>query len=256
MVNAINGQKAGVGAVYVSQILQSFQREVMLEAAPRLAVSRKPMQPIEITWSNWYNPELDYKTFMVPGILGVLVTILALLLTGMNVVREREIGTIEQINVTPIKKYQFIIGKLFPFLLVGLFDLAVGLTAGKLIFDIPMVGSLWLVFAYCIVNLIAVLGMGLFISTFADTQQQAMFIAWFFMMIFILMAGLFTPIESMPKWAQWMTVPNPIAHFVDVMRLVLLKGSTFSDIKYYFQVTAILAVVFNVLAVWSYRKRS
>ena len=117
----------------------------------------------------------------------------------MNVVRERELGTIEQINVTPIKKYQFIIGKLLPFLFIGLFDLALGLAFAKLLFNIPMVGSLWLVFAFCVVNIIAILGVGLFISTTANTQQQAMFVAFFFMMIFLLMGGLFTPLESMPE---------------------------------------------------------
>ena len=141
------------------------------------------------------------------------------------------------------------------FLIVGLIDLSVGLAAGKLIFDIPIVGSLGLVFLYCIVNITAVLGMGLLISNFADTQQQAMFIAWFFMMIFILMSGLFTPIESMPQWAQWMTVPNPMSHFVSVMRQVLLKGSNFYDVQYQFAVTGILAIVFNTLAVWSYSKQ-
>jgi ABC-2 type transport system permease protein len=193
---------------------------------------------------------------MAPGILGELVTILVMLLTAMNVVREREIGTIEQINVTPIKKWQFILGKMIPFLFIGLVLLTVGLIAAKLIFDIPMRGSLLLVFSFCVVQLIAVLGLGLFISNLSDTQQQALFTTFFFVIIFILMSGLFTPIESMPKWAQYLTVPNPIAHFVHVMRSVLLKGSGFSDLIYNFRTMAILAVVFNVLAVMSYRKVS
>ena len=255
LVNAINGQQATIGATYLGSIIQSFNQEIFKDAMPRFVVNKSIIPNIEITHSNWYNPELDYKVFMVPGILGVLVTIIVLILTAMNVVREREIGTIEQINVSPINNWQFILGKMLPFLIVGLVDLSVGLTAGKLIFDIPMVGNLGLVFLYCIVNVTAVLGMGLLISNFADTQQQAMFIAWFFMMIFILMSGLFTPIESMPQWAQWLTVPNPMAHFVSVMRQVLLKGSNFYDIQYQFVVTGILAFVFNTLAVWSYSKQ-
>lgn len=254
-VNAINGQQATIGATYLSSIIQSFNQEIFNDAVPSFVVNRPGLPTIDITHSNWYNPELDYKVFMVPGILGVLVTIIVLILTAMNIVREREIGTIEQINVSPIKNWQFILGKMLPFLIIGLVDLSVGLTAGKLIFDIPIVGSLGLIFLYCIVNVTAVLGMGLLISNFADTQQQAMFIAWFFMMIFILMSGLFTPIESMPQWAQWMTVPNPMAHFVSVMRQVLLKGSNFYDIQYQFAVTGILAIVFNTLAVWSYSKQ-
>ena len=256
LVNAINGQQASVGAAYLGQIIQSFNREIMADAAPQFAAIRTNQQPrIGITYSNWYNPDLDYKTFMVPGILGELVTILIMVLTAMNVVREREVGTIEQINVTPIRKWQFILGKMLPFLFIGLMILVVGLTVGKLIFDIPIVGSLWVVFAYCLLNLSAVLGMGLMISNVADTQQQAMFIAFFFIIIFVLMSGLFTPIESMPQWAQYMTVPNPVAHFVTVMRQVLLKGSGFVDVQREFVVTAVMAVVFNGLAVGSYRKR-
>jgi ABC-2 type transport system permease protein len=193
---------------------------------------------------------------MVPGILGELVIILVILLSAMNTVREREIGTIEQINVTPIKSWQFILGKMIPFLFIGLFLLTVGLTIGKLVFDIPMVGSLWVVFAYCFVNLVAVLGIGLLISNLVDTQQQAMLVAFFFVMIFILMSGLFTPIESMPDWAQLLTIPNPVAHFVAVMRKVLLKGSGFADVMWNFRVTMLMALVFNGLAVLTYRKVS
>lgn len=254
LVNAINGQKAGLAASYAGEVFQSLQAEL----GSRIAVKTRTLNAssrIETTHSYWYNPELDYKTFMVPGILGELVAMLVLVLSAMNVVREKEIGTIEQINVTPIRKWQFIAGKLLPFLFIGLFDLALGLTVGKLLFDIPMVGSLWLVFTYCVVNIFCVLGIGFFISNFADTQQQAMFIAWFFMVIFILMSGLFTPIESMPDWAQAMTVPNPIAHFVTVMRQVLLKGSSFSDVAWNFYVTLGLGLLMNTLAVITYRKR-
>ncbi|MEM6376635.1 MAG: ABC transporter permease [Bacteroidota bacterium] len=255
LVNAINGQQATVGASYLSAIIQNFNQEIRQEAAPQLVVNRLPMQSnIEIESAYWYNPTLNYKYFMVPGILGELVIILTMLLTAMNVVREREIGTIEQINVTPIKKWQFILGKMIPFLIIGLVLTAVGLTAGKLIFNVPMLGNLLVVFGYCVVNLTAVLGLGLFISNISDTQQQAMFTTFFFVIIFILMSGLFTPIESMPLWAQRLTIPNPIAHFVSVMRSVLLKGSGFSDVLYHFRITALLAVLFNGMALLSYRK--
>lgn len=256
LINAINGTKAGLAASYAATIIQNFRQEILQKDAAVLPIRAIAQPQLSVTYSNWYNPTLNYKTFMVPGILGVLVTILTLLLSSMNLVRERELGTIEQLNVTPIGKYQLIIGKLIPFLIIGLADLALGLFVGKLIFHIPMAGSLALVFGFCIVNLITVLGIGLLISTFADTQQQAMFMAWFFMMIFILMSGLFTPIDSMPQWAQKMTTPNPIAHFVEVMRMILLKGSTFSDIQYHFWVMVGLGVFFNGLAVWNYRKTS
>lgn len=255
LVNAINGQQATVGAAYLAAIIQSFNNEKRMEAAPEFMIQRvNPVSLISIENSYWYNPELNFKHFMIPGILGELVIVLVMLLTAMNIVREREIGTIEQINVTPITKWQFILGKMIPFLIIGLFLLTVGLTAGKLIFDVPMRGNLGIVFAYCVVNLTAVLGLGLFISNVSDTQQQAMFTTFFFVIIFILMSGLFTPIESMPEWAQYLTIPNPIAHFVNVMRSVLLKDSSFLDVIYNFRVTGILAIVFNILAIWSYRK--
>ncbi len=253
LVNAINGSKGGLAGAYAGQVIGSFNREILLDDLEAVVIV-KGMPKFDVTFTNWYNPHLEYKVFMVPGILGTIVTILVMILTAMNVVREREMGTIEQINVTPIRKYQFIIGKLLPFLLIGLVDLAIGLVAGRLIFDIPMVGNLWLVFAFCVVNLTAVLGIGLLISTTSNTQQQAMFVAWFFMMIFILMGGLFTPLESMPQWAQIINTPNPIAHFVEVMRKVLLKGSGWIDLKYHFVVMAMLSVIINTFAVWTYRK--
>ena len=252
LVNAINGTQATVGSSYLSAIIQSFNQELRADVVV-VPVGGRPAQ-IQAASANWYNPDLNFKYFMAPGILGTLVTILTMLLTAMNVVREREIGTIEQINVTPIKKWQFILGKMIPFLVIGLILLTVGLTAAKLLFNIPIRGSLLIVFAFCILQLMAVLGLGLFISNLSNTQQQAMFTTFFFVIIFILMSGLFTPIESMPKWAQYLTVPNPIAHFVSVMRSVLLKGSAFSDVIYHFRVTAVMAVVFNTLAIWSYRK--
>jgi ABC-2 type transport system permease protein len=124
----------------------------------------------------------------------------------------------------------------------------------RLLFHVPMSGNLLVVFAFCVINLTAVLGLGLFISNISDTQQQAMLTTFFFVLIFILMSGLFTPIESMPSWAQTLTIPNPIAHFVHVMRSVLLKGSGFRDVLYNFQVIFILAVVFNSMAILTYRK--
>lgn len=255
LVNAINGQQATVGAAYLSAIIQSFNQEIRSEATGSLPVRKAGLVPqIQTEHSYWFNEELNYKHFMAPGIIGELVTILVMLLTAMNIVREREIGTIEQINVTPIKKWQFILGKMIPFMIIGLLLLTVGLTGAKILFDVPMRGNLLVVFVYCIINIAAVLGLGLFISNLSDTQQQALFTTFFFVIIFILMSGLFTPIESMPEWAQALTVPNPIAHFVHVMRSVLLKGSSFADVSWNFLVTGILAVIFNTLAVWSYRK--
>ncbi len=260
--NAINASKAGLGMSYAGNIIRDFNGEFAAVWAPRLAsldgdlVNAPATPPVNITYSNWYNPRLDYKTFMVPGILGEIVALIICFLTALNIVREREIGTIEQLNVTPIRKWQFILGKLLPFWLLSLVMMTVGLSVGKLVFDTPMIGSLWLVFAYTATFTPCMLGLGFLISNFSNTQQQAMFTAWFFLIIFILMCGLFTPTESMPQWAQWLNTINPVQYFVSFMRLVLLKGADFADIqKNYFTMLS-YAIIVNGLAVITYRKTS
>ncbi len=252
-INAIDGAAAGVENVYVTQIVQSYNKQIKTDL---MQVSDAQIQPVTITSIPlfWYNETLNYKTFMVPGILVLLVTMITLFLSGMNIVREKEIGTLEQINVTPIKKSQFIIGKLFPFWVIGMGLLTIGLIIAKLIFNVPMIGDLLLMYFYTSIYILVILGMGLFISNFTDTQQQAMFIAWFFTVIFILMSGLFTPIESMPGWAQTLTEFNPIKYFVEVMRMVMLKGSGFVDILPQLVKTLVYAIIMNGLAVWSYKK--
>ncbi|MCB9082300.1 MAG: ABC transporter permease [Lewinellaceae bacterium] len=253
-INAINGVKAGLAQGYANNIIRNFNQDIRAEWLGLAA----PPQPgrIAITYSNWFNPEMAYSAFMVPGILVMLVTLVGMFLSGINIVKEKEIGTIEQINVTPIRKSQFIIGKLLPFWIIGLVELAIGLGVGKLIFDIPMVGNLGLVFLFAAIYMLVVLGIGLLVSTITETQQQAMFISWFFLIVFILMSGLFTPIESMPLWAQRITWFNPIAYFVEVNRLILLKGSSFMDIRPHLGAMVAFAFTINGLAVWNYRKRS
>jgi len=252
VTDAINGSAAALTSGYALSIIHDFNVRLLVETFP--AVDLK--DPIDIRYSFWYNPKLDYTTFMVPGILVLLITIIGLFLSGMNVVREKEIGTIEQINVTPIHKYEFIAGKLIPFWIIALFELAFGLTLAKLVFNIPMVGSIGLIFGVASVYLIAIMGLGLFISTLADTQQQSMFLSWFFMVIFILMSGLFTPIDSMPGWAKTINIINPIHYFIPVMRNVMLKGSTFADIGQHFWALVCYGFISISLAVWRYRKTS
>ncbi|MGB5817939.1 MAG: ABC transporter permease [Saonia sp.] len=255
LVNAINGQQATVGSGYLNTIIASLNQEIRVDEPLIVNTGADTPNPVIVSNNSWYNPELEYPHFMAPGILAELTALLTIILSAMNVVKEREIGTIEQINVTPIKKWQFIVGKLVPFLCIGMILLTVGLLASKLVFNIPMRGSILLIYGYAIINIICVLGLGLLISNFADTQQQAIFVAFFFVMIFILMCGLFTPIDSMPKWAQYATIPNPLAHFISVTRKVLLKGSGFLDMKWEFIYTAMLAIIFNTAAIWSYQKQ-
>jgi ABC-2 type transport system permease protein len=191
---------------------------------------------------------------MVPGILAILLTIIGMFLASLNLVREKEMGTIEQINVTPIRKYQFIIGKLVPFWIIAIFELAFGLGIGKLLFNIPVEGSLILLFAYAALYLVAVLGMGLLISTLSQTQQQAQFLNFFVLVTFVMMSGIFTPAESMPHWAQDLNIINPLAYFMRVIRMILLKGSEFRDVAGDFLAIAVMAVVLTALATWRYRK--
>lgn len=248
--NAINGSAASLMNAYALSIIKDYNVELIVN---RFGLKKAP-DPIHISNAFWYNPDLNYFTYMVPGILVLLVTVISAFLSAINIVREKEIGTIEQINVTPIRKYQFIIGKLIPFWIIALFELAFGLAIAKFVFDVPMLGNLGLVFGMAGVYLLVALGVGLLISTLTNTQQQAMFLTFFFMIIFILMSGLFTPAESMPEWAQWLNMANPIAYFIDLMRMVLLKGSVFSDIIRQFFSLLILAILLNSMAVWRYRK--
>ena len=251
-INAIESNSAQLAYNYAANIISDFNKDIIAEwkGIPEFS----PQTKVEITENYWYNTELDYKWFMAPGILAVLVTAIGMFMTGMNLVREKEIGTIEQLNVTPVKKYQFIIGKLVPFWVIALFDLAFGLFIAWLVFDLPIVGSLWLLFGLASVYLISVLGLGLFISTVTDTQQQVMFVSFFFMMIFILMGGIFTPVESMPHWAQMFDRVNPIFYFMKIMRQIVLKGSGFFDLLEEFFSLLVLGTIFLGLAIWRYRK--
>jgi ABC-2 type transport system permease protein len=251
LVNAIDGIKAGLGTNYAQSVMVDFLGEFGATAP-----GSKIAKPIEIIPANWYNEELNYKEFMVPGILVLLVTMIGAFLTSMNIVREKEIGTIEQLNVTPIHKTQFILGKLAPFWVLGLFVFGFGLLVGKILYDIPIEGSLWVLFAFAGVYLFTVLGIGLFVSTVTNTQQQAMFISWFFLVIFILMSGLFTAIENMPMWAQKITYFNPVRYFMEVVRLVLLKGAGFKEVQSHFVIMAVFSTAVISLAVLRYRKSS
>ncbi len=252
-VNAINGAIAGIENSYVNQIIQKFNTNIRAKLMPVVPFG-KGLKQVVVKPSFWYNQNLDYKIYMVPGIIVLLITMVTFFLSGMNIVREKEIGTLEQINVTPIKKYQFIIGKLFPFWVIGIFLLFLGMNIGRIAFNVPIVGNPAVILLFASIYILVFLGFGFFISNFTETQQQAMFIAWFFVVIFILMSGLFTPIESMPSWAQKITEYNPIRYFIEVIRMVMLKGSGFKDVLPQLTRIIIFSIVMNTLAVVSYKK--
>jgi len=253
-VNAVNGVKANLGGAYLRTVIANFNGEVRVEWIQPQGMNQQAMIGVEAI--NWYNPLMNYKIFMVPGILVILVTMVGGFLSSLNIVKEKEVGTIEQINVTPLHKYQFILGKLIPFWVLGLMILTIGLTIAWVIYRIVPVGSLITIYVFASVYLLAVLGMGLGVSTLANTQQQAMLISFFIMMVFILLGGLFTSIDSMPYWAQVVTWFNPVSYFIEVMRMVVLKGSTLADVKFHITIVFLMAVVLNGFAVINYRKRS
>ena len=251
--NAVNSVKGGLGTAYGLNIIGSFNRNILEEMVPASPMNATPQ--IDIVSSVRFNPLQTYPLFMAPGILAVLLTMVGAFLAALNIVREKEIGTIEQINVTPIRKWEFILGKLIPFWVLGLVAMTVGLIAAWIAYDIIPLGGYGVIYVFAALYMVAVLGFGLLISTLAETQQQAMFISFFFMMIFILLGGLYTPIDSMPHWAVTLTKFNPAAYFIRVMRMVVLKGSTFADLWPDFRTVGILAIVLNGLAVLNYRKR-
>jgi ABC-2 type transport system permease protein len=192
----------------------------------------------------------------VPALMVSLTTIIGLLLTAQNITRENELGTLEQLNVTPMTKVQFIAAKLIPFWVLSLVIFSLGLAIGKLVFGIPMRGSLGLVYLAAMVYLVVVLGLGLWISTITRTQQQAMFVAFFVILIFLLMSGLFTPVDSMPDWAQRVAEANPVKHFVFIMRSVLVRGAGLETVGPPLAGLAVAGAAVLSLAVLRYRKSS
>lgn len=253
-IDAINGTMGNLGAAYASQILRSFNQQIRTEwiQMPRLS----PQPRILVTERHWFNPTMNYQVFMVPGILAILLTMIGTFLTALNIVKEKEIGTIEQINVTPIRKHHFILGKLIPFWILGMLMLALGLGISYLIYGIVPAGSFWLLFGFGALYLFSIMGLGLLISTITETQQQAMLVTFFFMLIAILLSGLYTPIDSMPEWAKWIARINPVTYIVEVMRMLIMKGSGASMILYHIGIVFGFAVFLNGAAIWNYRKTS
>lgn len=252
-VDAINGTKASIGGGYLTVVVADFNRSLDVNTkAPGNGVA--PTAIIDITYSDWFNPRREYKYYMVPGILVLLLTLIGGFITALNIVREKEIGTIEQINVTPIKKWQFILGKLIPFWIVGIIVFTVGLIVMYVVYGIFPKGSISVLYLFAAVYLIALLGFGLLISTFSNSQLQAMFVAFFFMMIFMLMSGFFTSIDSMPGWARQMSNLTPVTHFIKVVRLIVLKGSGLSQVKMELFYLIGFALALNSFAIYNYKK--
>lgn len=249
-VNAINGSKAGLGSSYLLQIISSYNNDIRVETGSGSNVAPQ----IDVASSNWFNVHMNYKLYFVPGILALLVTLVGGFQTALNIVKEKEIGTIEQINVTPIRKHHFIIAKLLPFWILANLVFTLGLFLAWLVYGITSEGNIFVMYAFIALYLLVALGFGLLVSTFCETQQQAMLIMFFFMLIFILLGGLFTPIDSMPDWARTVSRFNPMRYLVEVMRMVMLKGSSLHNILPHFGIALAMALFLNGWAVLNYRK--
>ena len=251
-VNAINGVKASIGFSYLSGIITDYNNILRLEWTPPQEASVSPT--IEVVSSFWYNRNLTYYIYMVPAVLVSLITGLAGLSAAFNIVKEKEIGTIEQINVTPIKKHIFILGKLIPFLVIGGFIFTFGLLISWAFYGIIPIGNIAVLYLFLYVFLFAILGFGLLVSTYSNTQQQANSIMFLFLMVFNMMSGLFTPLDSMPEWGKILAHLFPVTYFIEVMRMVVIKGSGLHDIRMHILFVFLIGLVLNSWAILNYRK--
>jgi ABC-2 type transport system permease protein len=263
-VNAEKGSAAGIVQFYASRIVSRYAGELGAEIRPTRqtvranaedAGPRRGVPAIDIRVRGWYNATLNYRDYMVPGILVALVTLICTLLTAQNIAREKELGTLEQLNVTPITRGQFITAKLLPFWVLGLVDLGIGLLVGRFVFAIPMRGSLFLLFGAAGIYLVVALAIGLWISAIVETQQQAMFVAFFIMNVYLLMSGLFTPIDSMAPWVRGLSQLNPVRHFVTISRAILMKGSGLAEVARPLMILTAYAAATLTLAIRQYTKR-
>lgn len=253
--NTVNGTKGGLGSSYMMEIINSFAGEIQQEWL-NSSNANNLSATVNISVQNRFNPHLNYKFFMVPALMVMLLTMLCGFLPALNIVSEKEIGTIEQINVTPVSKFTFILAKLIPYWIIGFIVLNICFLLAKVLYGISPVGSLFTLYFFSLIFIVLISGFGLIISNYSSTMQQAMFVMFFFIIILILLSGLFTPVASMPKWAQTIVIFNPLKYFIQVMRAVYLRGSGITELIP--QLTALLsfAVTLNIWAVLSYRKNS
>lgn len=244
--NAVNAVRGSMSSSYLVTIVESFAASVTPNGAK---------EGVVVSVQNRFNPFLNYKMFMVPALMVMLITVMCGFLPAMNIVNEKETGTIEQINVTPVSKFTFILAKIVPYWIIGYVVLTICFFVAFVLYGLVAVGSYLTIYTSAMLFILTMSGMGLLISNFSSTLQQAMFVMFFFSIIMILMSGLFTPIQSMPQWAQNITLGNPLRYFIQIMRGVYLKGSALSDIWVELVMLGGFATLLNLAAVFSYRKR-
>jgi len=246
--NSIDGVKGGLGAMYLKNIITNFRQELAEDSGGLKAPQ------LEIMTQYRFNPHLNYKAFIVPGVMVFLISLISGILASLNIVREKESGTIEQLNVAPISKFVFIAAKLAPPWFIGMFLLTLGIGIAYFVYGLWPLGSLFLIYGFAAIYLTAFTGFGLLVSNFSATSQQAVLTFVFFSMIFLIMSGIFTPISSMPQFAQEASALNPIRYFMEVMRAVYLKGADFAELQGRFITICGFAAVINFFAVFSFRR--
>jgi ABC-2 type transport system permease protein len=252
--NTVNGTRGGLGSAYLAMVISDFASEVRTEWIPTPGKLQVPA--FQIVPQYRYNPHLRYPIFMVPALMVMLLTIICGFLPALNIVSEKETGTMEQINVTPVKRSTFILSKLLPYWIIGFVVFSICMFVARLFYGLIPQGSLLTIYLFASVFVLAISGLGLVISNVAKSIQQAMFLMFFFVMTCIFLSGLYTPVASMPDWAQTISTFSPLKYFIQVMRLGYLKGSGFSDLITHFFALCAFALFFNALAVITYKKSS
>ncbi len=251
----LDGADANTASIllgYTMQIINSYSRNVLAQYSSIGGMTLPQVLPEPRVW---FNPDLKSQNYMVPGVVALVLMIITMMLTSVGVVKEKEIGTLEQILVTPIKPYQFILGKLTPFVIIGFIDALIVLALAHYWFEVPMVGSIPLLFGLSALFLLTTLGLGLFISTIAKSQGQAMMIAQFFFFLpFIFLSGFTFPIANMPQWIQYLTYLIPLRYFLEIVRGIFLKGSDMSHLWPQATVLAVFGVAILSLSVLRFRR--
>ena len=248
--NAINGMKAGVGVSYITNVLTDYMSDIRIVHNMSERPSFIALVPIY-----WFNKKMNFRNIFVPGILTILITMIGCLLSTLNIVREKEMGTIEQLNITPMMKHHFIMGKMIPFWLIGMVEFSIGLIIMRFIFDIHIQGSIVLLLSLTGLYLLGMLGLGFLISIFSRTQAQSMMVIVFIFITCILLSGLFTSIDSMPEWAKTINIINPIAYFMAIIKLIILKGGTLYNIRIELLNLIFFALIINAAVLKFYKRR-
>ena len=250
--NAVNGNKGGLGSAYLGNIIADFNNEIRVKHLQ--TVSKVSIPGMELVPLYRYNPTLKYEVFMVPALLVMVLAMICGFLPALNIVAEKQSGTIEQMNVTPVKKWIFILSKLIPYWIIGYIVLSIAMGIGLFYWGLKPSGSLLTIYLFASLFIVAFSGFGLVISNYATTVQQAILMMFFFMLTFIFMSGLYTPVENMPGWAQFISNISPLKYIMQVFRLVYLKGSSFDDLTKPFVALLTFAIFFYSWAILSYKK--